>query len=79
MSDGKNPDKIAAGTIIFIIVAIIFLFINIWAIVAILLNVHRLSWIAIIAAIIFLFIFPPISLVIVYALREPEEQNEIYY
>ena len=69
MSDGKNPDKIAAGTIIFIIVAIIFLFINIWAIVAILLNIHRLSWIAIIVAIIFLFIFPPISLVIVYALR----------
>jgi len=72
-------DKKTGLTIIFIILAIIFLFINIWAIVAILLNIHRLSWIAIIAAIIFLFIFPPVSLIIVYALREPEEQNTATY
>ena len=70
----KEPENTTVA-IVLLIIFIIFMFINIWAIIALILNIHRLSWIAIILGIIFIFIFPPITIIIVYAFREPEHKT----
>ena len=79
MSDEQTAETIGISfSLVFLIIFIIFMIINIWAIIALLMNIHRLSWMAIIAGILFILIFPPITIIIVYALREPETSPTHY-
>lgn len=75
MSHNEPNDNDIALWIIYIILITLVSVINIWAIIAIIMNWNRLSTLSIIMAIIFLFIFPPISLIIAYGFREPEQKS----
>ena len=77
ITPGESATILGVSVGIFLLISLVFFAIDIWALVALIQKWDRLSGFARLLGVIFLFFFPPMTLIIAYVAEEPVSKGHV--